>query len=333
LESWLRTDLTQPVWMMMMQGSTLDLMILQAAFGERLQTAVPMARYTSARVGGPADALLVANGANDLAGILQVLWQLGVPYWVLGGGSNVLVSDGGLRGVVVINRARQTRFIQDSTPPTVWAESGTNFGALARQAAALGLSGLEWAAGIPGTLGGAVVGNAGAFGGDLSGNLLMAEILHPKGRENWPVERFEYAYRSSLLKREPGQRVVLSATLSLIQGKPEVVQARMEEFAERRHLTQPPGASMGSMFKNPPGEAAGRLIDRAGLKGMQIGEAQISPLHGNFFVNRGQATAADIAALLSLARTQVAEKFGIELELEVELLGDWEDSLQMARIR
>ena len=163
-----------------MQRSTPDLMILQAAFGERLQFSVPMARYTSARVGGPADALLVANTANDLAGILQVLWQLGVPYWVVGGGSNILVSDAGLRGVVVINKARQLRFNLASTPPTVWAESGTNFGALARQAATRGLSGLEWAAGIPGTLGGAVVGNAGAFGGDLSGNR-----IHIRARTAW----------------------------------------------------------------------------------------------------------------------------------------------------
>jgi UDP-N-acetylmuramate dehydrogenase len=120
--------------------------------------------------------------------------------------------------------------------------------------------------------------------------------------------------------------VVLSATLALEHGRPEIVQARMEEYSERRHRTQPPGASMGSMFKNPPGESAGRLIDLAGLKGRQIGDAQISPLHGNFFVNLGQATATDIAALISLARSQVAEKFGIELELEVELLGDWEGS-------
>jgi UDP-N-acetylmuramate dehydrogenase len=185
------------------------------------------------------------------------------------------------------------------------------------------LSGLEWAAGIPGTLGGAVVGNAGAFGGELSGNLLLAEILHPKGCENWPVERFEYAYRSSLLKQQPGQRVVLSASLALQHSTPEAVQARMNEFTERRHQTQPPGASMGSMFKNPPGDAAGRLIDLAGLKGTRIGDAQISTLHGNFFINHGQATAVDIYQLIDLARSQVARKLGVNLELEIECLGDW----------
>jgi UDP-N-acetylmuramate dehydrogenase len=308
----------------MMPDSPLDLSHLQAAFGERLQTNVPLARYTSARVGGPADALLVANTANDLAGIMQSLWQMNVRYWVLGGGSNVLVSDKGLRGVVVINRARQVRFNDSTTPPSVWAESGANFGALARQAAARGLSGLEWAAGIPGTLGGAVVGNAGAFDGDIAGNLLLAEILHPNGHENWPVEQLDYAYRTSLLKRKPALRVVLSATLALQHSTPEAVQARINEFTERRHKTQPPGASMGSMFKNPPGDAAGRLIDACGLKGAQVGAAQISPLHGNFFINDGRASAADVYSLINLARTQVAQKYGITLELEVELLGDWE---------
>lgn len=324
MEAWLRHYPTQPVWMKMMPGLEIDSTHLQALFGERLQINIPLARYTSARVGGPADFLIVANTANELAGILHHLWQMDVPYWVLGGGSNVLVSDAGLRGVVVINRARQVRFNEAIAPPSVWAESGANFGALARQAAAHGLSGLEWAAGIPGTLGGAVVGNAGAFGGDVAGNLLLAEILHPNGRENWPVERLEYAYRTSILKRKPERRVVLSATLVLQHSTPETVQARVNEFTEHRHRTQPPGASMGSMFKNPPGDAAGRLIDAAGLKGTQIGKAQISPLHGNFFINHGDATAADIYSLIDLARSTVAEKFAVTLELEIELLGNWE---------
>lgn len=323
--AWLHPYPPQPVWMKTMPGLPIDLSQLQAAFGERLQTNVPMSRYTSARLGGLADALLVANTAHDLTGILQQLWQMEAQYWIIGGGSNILVSDAGLRGVVVINRARQVRFNDATTPPSVWAESGANFGALARLAAARGLSGLEWAAGVPGTLGGAVVGNAGAYGGDIAGNLLLAEILHPNGHENWPVERLEYTYRTSLLKRQPGQCVVLSATIALKLSTPEAVLARVNELTGHRHKTQPPGASMGSMFKNPPGDAAGRLIDAAGLKGTQIGAAQISPLHGNFFINHGQASAADVYSLIDLARSTVAEKFGVTLELEVELLGDWED--------
>jgi UDP-N-acetylmuramate dehydrogenase len=326
-----------------MSALSLDLTALKDAFGERLQVNVPLARYTAPRLGGPADVLLVANTANDLAEIAARLWQLEAPFWVLGNGSNVLVSDAGVRGVVVLNRSRQVRFNDRSSPPTVWAESGTNFGALARQSAARGLAGLEWASGIPGTIGGAVVGNAGAHGGDLAGNLLVAEILHPSSLEAsspsdrsspavreagctvsaWPVERFEFAYRSSWLKRNPHQAVVLSTTLKLVWSTPEVVQAKIEEFTAYRHRTQPPGASMGSMFKNPPGDYAGRLIEAAGLKGVRVGEAEISALHANFFINRGQASAADIYTLLNRAQKAVLDKFGINLELEIELLGEW----------
>lgn len=300
---------------------------LLASFGDRLQTAAPLARYTAARVGGPADGLLEVRSADELAEAAAALWAAGAPFVILGGGSNVLVADAGVRGVVLVNRAKAVRFDEE---PSVWAESGANFGALARQAAQRGLSGLEWAGGIPGTVGGAVVGNAGAHGGDMAGNLIVAEILHytPQGtptRETWPVEQLEYDYRTSRLKRGPGQDVILSATLRLQPSTPEAVQATMDTFVAHRRRTQPPGASMGSMFKNPPQDYAGRLIERAGLKGLRIGDAEISPLHGNFFINHGQATAADVLKLLRQARQKVAEQFGVELELEVELLGEFEN--------
>ena len=314
---------------------------LRQAFGERLQQDVPLARYTTAHVGGPADALLVANTANDLADLVLRLCQMQIPFHILGGGSNILISDKGVRKVVVLNRARQVRFNEQADPPTAWAESGTNFGALARQAAARGLSGLEWAAGIPGTIGGAVVGNAGAHGGDMASCLKMAEIVRPQDalradmtnitstgrltctRQEWPPEKFEFAYRTSVLKRKAEQAVVLAATLKLEHSTPEAVQAKIEAFTEYRHRTQPPGASMGSMFKNPPGDYAGRLIDAAGLKGTRVGQVEISSLHGNFFINQGQASATDIYALIELVRQTVAEKFGVQLELEIELIGEW----------
>lgn len=307
---------------------------LQQKFGERLQAEVALARYTSARVGGPAELLLMANSAKELAEMISNLWELEQPFLILGGGSNVLVADAGVRGVVVLNRARHVRFSEHSMPPTVWAESGANFGLLARQAAARGLSGLEWAAGIPGSLGGAVVGNAGAFGADLSSNLIVAEILHRipameatgqhiARREKWSKERFGYEYRSSVLKRGSEAAVVLSAKLRLMNSTPDAVKARMDEQTAIRHRTQPPGASTGSMFKNPPGDYAGRLIDAAGLKGTQIGGVQISPLHGNFFINLGNATASDFYRLVELARNTVADKFGIGLELEIQLVGEW----------
>lgn len=307
---------------------------IRQKFGERLQTGVELARYTSARVGGPAEALVVANSVSDLQAIVTALWELELPFILLGGGSNVLVSDQGLRTLVVLNRSREVQFRDQENPPTVWAESGANFGALARQAATRGLSGLEWAAGIPGSLGGAVQGNAGAFGGDMAGNLLVAEILHHTPvmeanehswvqRESWSVDRFEYAYRSSVLKRHPGAAVVLAATLRLSHSTPAAVQAQIDEFTAIRHRTQPPGASMGSMFKNPPGDYAGRLIEAAGLKGAQVGGAQISPLHANFFINQGHACANDIYQLIEMARTAVEKQVGIRLELEIQLLGDW----------
>ena len=260
---------------------------------------------------------------------------------VIGGGSNILVSDEGVHQLVVLNRARTIEFDESSTIPTVRAESGANFGLLARQAANHGLAGLEWAAGIPGTVGGAVFGNAGAHGGDVSNNLISAGILRIKDepgqvrvqREEWSVEQFQYSYRNSILKRRKleqpefsGQRsVVLSAEFRLERSSAEAVKSLMEDYASHRRKTQPPGASIGSMFKNPQDDYAGRLIEACGLKGFQRGDAQISPLHANFFVNLGSARASDVFALITLAHDSVLEKFGIDLELEIELLGSFEN--------
>ena len=308
--------------------------VLTEVFGERLQFDIPLARYTSARVGGPADALVEVESAEDLAKVARSLWKLAEPFMILGGGTNVLVSDAGVRSLVVLNHARQVRFDEQVTPPLVWAESGVNFGVLARQAAQHGLTGLEWAAGIPGSVGGAVFGNAGAHGGDMAGNLRVAEILHQSGEiESWPVEKMGYTYRSSILKQTVMQAesrlpqspavIILGAALVLERSSTEAVQAKMNVFLAHRRRTQPPGASMGSMFKNPAGDYAGRLIEAAGLKAARVGQAQISPLHANFFINLGQASAAEIYELIELARQTVFEKFGVALELEIELVGQW----------
>ena len=306
-----------------------DLDLLRAAFGERLQEGVPLARYTAARLGGAADALLEAGDAQNLAALIEFCWRQAIPFALLGGGSNVLVSDAGVRGLVILNHARQVVFEEQDQVPLVWAELGANFGLVARQAAQRGLAGLEWAAGIPGTLGGAIYGNAGAHGKEMNANLRVAEILHHDRstgsivRETWPVEKFEYAYRSSILKREPGEIVVLAAVLHLERSTAQAVQEKVDEYVAYRKRTQPPGASLGSIFKNPPGDYAGRLIEAAGLKGTRIGGAEISPVHANFFINREQARAADIYALIEMARGQVAKKFGVTLELEIELMGEW----------
>ncbi len=308
----------------MIPVTTLPIDSMRSVFGENLQTDVSLARYTAARVGGPADVIITANSSEELERTTKKLWSKGVNFFILGGGSNVLVSDEGVRDVVILNRAREIRFDEDATHPTVWAESGTNFGSLARRAANKGLSGLEWAAGIPGTVGGAVFGNAGAHGGDVAGNLKMAEILHQDGRKVSLIgDAMEYSYRSSRLKREHVVAVILAASFSLEYSTAEIVQQQMDEFSEFRHRTQPPGASMGSMFKNPPGDYAGRLIEEANLKGTRVGQAEISPLHANFFINHGNASATDIYELIVLARETVAKQFDVKLELEIELVGDW----------
>jgi UDP-N-acetylmuramate dehydrogenase len=306
---------------------------LRNAFGIRLQENVSLKRYTAARIGGAADVMITVETSTELAEVTKMCWELTIPFTILGSGSNVLVSDAGVKQVVVLNHAKKIVFNPNSQPAIVWAESGANFGILAHQAAAKGLSGLEWAAGIPGTVGGAIYGNAGAHGSDMSHNLVMANILHLRQiigdhrheilQEEWSVERFEYAYRSSSIKRQPGQVVVLSAQLKLSQSTHEAVQAKMDEFTELRRRSQPTGASLGSIFKNPASDYAGRLIEAAGLKGKKMGKVEISQKHANFFINQDRATASDYAALIRLVQKEVSEKFGINLELEIELLGDW----------
>ena len=297
---------------------------LRAFFGDRMQENVPLSGYTAARIGGPADMLIFARKADELVQAAQKLWQMEIPFILLGGGSNVLVSDRGVRGAVIINRARLVKFDSQSARPTVRAESGVTPNDIAQRAARLGLAGFEWAASIPGSLGGALYGNAGAFGGDIAGNLLTVEVYHRQhGHQTWPVEKMEYGYRSSLLKRDHPPVVLLSAELALKHADPQAVQAKMEQFSTRRRANQPPGASMGSMFKNPPGDKAGRLLEAAGLKGKSIGNATISTQHANFFINTGQTKAADMRALIELAQQAVWKQSGIKLELEVECIGEW----------
>lgn len=299
---------------------------LKAALGEKLQEKMPLAGFTTAQIGGPAAGLVIADSVASLEEAVSACWQLDIPCKVLGNASNVLISDRGFDGVIVINRAKSIRFNLDRELVTVLAGSGSNLGGLARQAGIRGLSGLEWAATVPGTVGGAVYGNAGAHGSDIQANLEMAEILHPiSGKGKWTCGQLEYAYRSSVLKRTQSQAVILTAQFRLTQSTKEEVMARMDTFNTHRRTTQPPGASMGSMFKNPAGDFAGRLIEAAGLKGQRIGGAEISSMHANFMVNHENATASDVYRLIRLAQQKVQEQSGIELELEIELLGDWDE--------
>lgn len=307
---------------------------LSEKLGSRTEKNVLLAPYTSTRVGGPADLLIRIHSKDELVKAVNYLYECSMPFFIIGGGSNILVSDSGVRGTVLINKAKKIIFFEMNDPPYVWAESGAFLGLIARQSAQLGLSGLEWAAGIPGTVGGAVVGNAGAHGSDIARNLKMAEILHLPDEntlaasriEQWSEKQFKYSYRSSLIKRNPGKYIVLSVELVLAHDDKKNVRNKMLEYTNYRKRTQPSGASVGSIFKNPPGDFAGRLIEKAGLKGFRVGGAEISPIHGNFFINKGNSSATDVLKLIEHTKKSVYEDSGVYLELEIELVGDWQDA-------
>lgn len=296
--------------------------ILEKKYGSRLQQQVALKTFTTARVGGDAAWFLTVKNAGELVEIIEICWEHELKFFLLGSGSNVLFNDKNFDGLVILNQAKHIEINITGESPTLRCESGASLGLVARKAALSGLTGMEWATTIPGTIGGAIYGNAGAHGGDMHGNLLLAEILQQeKGKSVWNTDDFQFGYRTSILKRQQEKGIVLSATLSCQYDDPEKIKERMNSFSEYRRRTQPPGASMGSMFKNPPGDYAGRLIESAGLKGFSIGGVKISDVHANFFVNSDQASARDYYALIQHVQHTVKEKFDVELELEVELIG------------
>lgn len=282
----------------------------------------PLARYSALRLGGPAEWLYVENDSSErLIEILSAAWAAGIPTRILGGGANVLISDNGVRGLVVINRIAQVTFSENK----LTASGGHGLTVLARKCAKHGLSGLEWAASVPGTVGGAAVNNAGAHNGSMADVLTELDMFDfERGYITLQSADMAYAYRASSLKQRPDRRfVVLNVTLALQPADPDAITATMDEFVAHRKHTQPSGASLGSIFKNPPGDYAGRLIESCGLKGCTFGGAQVSPKHANFFINRDRATAADYHALIEHVRAVVTQKTGVILEPEVEFVGDW----------
>ena len=288
----------------------------------------PLSRFTAARLGGPADLLYIAKdpGYRDLLPLLDQAWARGLPVTVIGGGANLLIADRGIRGLTIINRATAIRHEPEGESATLSASSGTSLIRLTRYCQEHGLAGMEWAIAVPGTVGGAAVNNAGAHGGDIAGSLQRVLIVEPDAAGRWiPASELGYAYRDSRLKRRDDRRFfVARAQFRLGRDEPEAIQGRMDDYSAYRRRTQPPGASLGSIFKNPPGDYAGRLIEAAGLKGVSCGAAQVSPLHANFFVNRSpDASASDYLALIKLVRQRVAQRFGICLELEIQALGEW----------
>ena len=289
----------------------------------------PMARYTAARLGGRADYLYIAKGArfDDVKALLQQAWQRNMPVTLIGGGANILVSDKGIRGLTIINRVSQLADARQGEAVCVTASSGASLIRLARYCQERGYRGLEWAIAVPGTVGGAVVNNAGAHGADISDSLHHAAVYEAEGgARRVDVGELDYGYRHSRLKTRQDRRfMVLRASFALERDDPQSIQARMNQYSLWRKQTQPPGASLGSIFKNPPGDYAGRLIEAANLKGHQIGGAQVSPIHANFFVNTGEdASAQDYLRLIRAVQQRVRQAFGVQLELEIQIVGDWD---------
>jgi UDP-N-acetylmuramate--L-alanine ligase/UDP-N-acetylenolpyruvoylglucosamine reductase len=308
----------------MPRGSAALIEALEAVASVR--TDEPLSRHTTFGVGGPADVYLVANDAGQLGRIVSVCRQHDAPVFVLGSGSNILVGDGGIRGVVIENNARSLTGPETDASGALRfvAESGASFAGVARTLAKRGYAGLEWASGIPGTLGGAVVYNAGAYGGSLSDVLQAVTVVNGTGTTyELGAAELGLAYRSSAFTRgQFREKVVLSCEFTVWPGEAESLMQRVRELDGKRLTAQPRGRNAGSIFKNPPEHPAWRLIDQVGLRGHRIGDAMISDKHCNFFLNAGQARAADVKALIDLARERVRERFGIELELEIGLVGE-----------
>ncbi len=287
---------------------------------ERVKFDEPMASHITFRVGGVADVYATPT-AEELPGLLALAKEYEVPVTVIGNGSNLLVRDGGIRGLVIEIGAgmSEVKMIDDKT---IYAQAGAMLFAVARLALDQSLTGFEFAAGIPGSVGGAVVMNAGAYGGEMKDVLVSVEVLTPEHTIlTLPVEELDLSYRHSIVT-EKGY-LVLSATLRLLPGDKDAIGARMAELREQRVSKQPlEYPSAGSTFKRPEGYFAGKLIEDAGLRGYCVGDAQVSEKHCGFVVNKGNATASQLLQLMADVQAKVQEQFGVTLEPEVRILGE-----------
>ncbi|MFB3817461.1 MAG: UDP-N-acetylmuramate dehydrogenase [Candidatus Methylomirabilales bacterium] len=284
----------------------------------RVEADAPVARLTSFNIGGPAALLVAPADLEDLQAVLAFAREEHLPVHVLGGGSNTLIRDGGIRGIVI----RLTAFDRlERRDRAVCAGAGVRISRLLAFCMKCGLTGLEILSGVPGTVGGAVWGNAGAWGGAVDERVTEVELVTAEGaHQRVPRAAIPYRYRSSGL---PPGSVVVAAAFGLAPGDPSAIRRQMSAYLVQRNAGQPVQfRSAGSIFKNPPGDFAGRLVEQAGLKGTRLGGAMISAKHGNFIVNLGSARAADVLALVALARQRVRESAGVELELEIRVIGE-----------
>lgn len=288
---------------------------------ERVKKKEPMRLHTTFRVGGPADLFVSPNSVEEVCKVTALCREESVPYYIMGNGSNLLVSDQGYRGVIIQFYKEMNDISVEGT--LLRAQAGALLSAVANRALSESLTGFEFAAGIPGTLGGACVMNAGAYGGEMKDVLKAVTVLTQEGEVlTLSNEELELGYRTSVIARK--HYIVLEAEIALSEGKKEEIQAVMDDLKERRITKQPlEYPSAGSTFKRPEGYFAGKLIQDAGLRGFQVGGAQVSEKHCGFVINKDHATAAEIAELIRQVSEKVETQFGVKLEPEVKRLGEF----------
>ena len=293
---------------------------LRARFGERVRASMPLADLTSFRIGGPADLFVNVEDETELMHAKAAAYRAGVPCFCLGAGTNLLVSDRGMRGLVVRLGDGFGKIKIDDTK--VVAGAAAAFGALVQAVVDRGLEGLEFGEGIPGTVGGGLVMNAGAFGGEIAKVVTLVHGVTEAGEAlALTKDDVKFAYRRTEL---PSHFIITRVDFELARGDRERLTARVAELHAKRASRQPRGVpNAGSIFKNPPGNFAGKLLEGAGLKGTRLGGAAFSDQHANFIVNLGGAQAAEVRALIDMARNKVKEQSGVLLEPEVRLVGDW----------
>ncbi len=288
---------------------------------EQIKLNEPMKKHTTFRIGGPAKVFVMPETSEEVREVVTLCKKQGLPYYIVGNGSNLLVSDKGYQGVIIQLCKRMSGIRTEGERIT--AQAGALLSSIANQALEAGLAGFEFAAGIPGTLGGACVMNAGAYGGEMKNVIEEVTLLTPEGEvADIPVEQMEFGYRTSIVAARGG--IVLGARIRLHKGEGSKIRTLMEELRKKRTLKQPlEYPSAGSTFKRPEGYFAGKLIQDAGLRGFEVGGAQVSEKHCGFVINKGGATAADVAELMSRVSAKVEEAFGVKLEPEVKRLGDF----------
>ena len=281
----------------------------------------PMKKHTTFRVGGPADYFVMPETKDEIRRIITVCRECGTPFYIIGNGSNLLVSDKGYRGVIIQLYTEMSKIETEGN--VIRAEAGASLARVANAALEAGLTGFEFASGIPGTLGGACVMNAGAYGGEMKDVLLSVTALAADGEFlTIPKDRLELGYRTSVFARKG--YIVVEALLELKEGSKEAIRQKMEELREKRITKQPlEYPSAGSTFKRPEGYFAGKLIQDAGLRGYRVGGAQVSEKHCGFVINCGNASAADVDELMKQVSAKVEEQFGVTLEPEVKRLGEF----------